>query len=83
MQGIKVNRLGLPVIMIPIAALGTAPGLSHPLPIGRPVAGARKASAIDEGLGQVNGMTIGGLPIMAQSPQTEREDLGSQRCVPT
>ena len=63
MQGIKVYGFWLTVIAIGVALLGTAFGLAHAEPIGRPVAGAFESADIDKGFCQINGVTIGFFPV--------------------
>jgi hypothetical protein len=65
MQGIKINRLGLTMIVIAITLLGIALALSHIDPVRGLIAGPLKPVLIHEGFGQIKGMTISGLPVLA------------------
>jgi hypothetical protein len=70
MQGVKIYSLGLTVIVIGVAFLGTAPGMTHILPVGCLIACALKTGIIDKGLGKIYRMTICFLPVTAQPSQT-------------
>ena len=65
MQGIKIDRLGLTMIVVAIASLSAPLGQAHIDPIGSLIADALKAAQIHKGLSQVEGMTIDRLPIVA------------------
>jgi hypothetical protein len=64
MQGIKIDRLGLAMIVVAVASLGAALGQAHIEPVGGPIAGALKTAQVHKGLSEVEGMTIEGLPIL-------------------
>lgn len=64
MQGIKIDRLGLTMMVVTIASLGAAFGQAHMDPIGSLIADPLEAAQIDEGLSEVKGMTIDRLPIV-------------------
>ena len=53
MQGVKINGLGLAMISIAIASLGTAFGQAHIDPVAGSVAGALKTAEVDESLRRV------------------------------
>ena len=65
MQGIKINGLGLAMIVVAIASLGAAFGQAHIDPVGSSIAGTLKTTQVHKGLRQVEGMAIDRLPIIA------------------
>jgi len=71
MQGIKIDGLGLAMIMVAIASLGAAFGQAHIDPVGGSITGAFKTTQIYKGFCQVEGMAVEGLPIVAQPSQVE------------
>jgi hypothetical protein len=78
MQGVKINGLGLAMISIAIASLGTAFGQAHIDPVAGSVAGALKTAEVDESLRQVERVAVGRLPILAEPPEIESQDLGGK-----
>ena len=65
MQGIKIYRFGLAVILILITFFGTALGLANFNPIGCPIASAFETGDIHKGFGQIDRVSIGFFPVMA------------------
>jgi hypothetical protein len=63
MQGIKIDRLGLTMMVVTIASLGAAFGQPHVDPIGRLIAGPFETTSIHKGLSEVKGMAKDSLPI--------------------
>jgi hypothetical protein len=63
MQRIKIDRLGLTMMVVAIASLGAAFGQAHMDPVGSLIAGTLEAAQIHKGLSEVKGMTIDRLPI--------------------
>ena len=60
------------------AGLAAAGGPSHPLPVGRPVAGALVPGALDEGLQQHRGEAVALLPVGGQTARRHAQHLGGQ-----
>src|ERR1017187_8865081 len=60
----------------PVAA--PAGGNPHGDPTGGPVSGAGKAVSLDEGLQQINRMTVLSLPVTAQAPGDPAQDMAGQ-----
>jgi hypothetical protein len=65
MQGIKIDGLGLAVIVVMIASLGAPLGQAHIDPVGSSIAGALKTTHVHKGLCEIEGMSISRLPIVA------------------
>jgi hypothetical protein len=65
MQGIQVDSLRLTMILVAIASLGMALSLSHIDPVRGLIADALKPALIYKSLGQIQGMTITAVPILA------------------
>jgi hypothetical protein len=63
MQRIKIDRLGLTMMVVAIASLGAAFGQAHMDPVGSLITGTLEAAQIHKGLSEVKGMTIDRLPI--------------------
>jgi len=64
MQGIKIDRLGLPMMVVAIASLGAALRQADISPVGSLIAGALKPVQIYKRLSKVKGVTIDPLPIV-------------------
>ena len=71
MQRIKVDGLGLTMVVVVIALLGAALGQADIDPVGGLIAGAWETAPIHKGFSQIQGMTIGLLPIATLPPQIE------------
>jgi hypothetical protein len=80
MQREKVNVLdgGLLALAVRGILAGSAFGLANPHPVGRLVAGPGKASPLHECLQQINGVAVLALPICADPPQDQAQDMAGQ-----
>jgi hypothetical protein len=65
MHGIKIDRLGLTMIVVTIASLGAPIRQAHIDPVGGLIADALKTTQVHKGLSQVERMTLDRLPIVA------------------
>jgi len=66
------------MIIVAVAPLATALGLTNVDPVSRLITGPLKPARIHKGFGQIEGMDIGLLPVGAQAPEVEGYKLGSQ-----
>ena len=71
MQGIKIDGLGLTMIMVAIASLGAPFGQAHMDPVRSAIASTLKTTQVHKGFCQVQGMAVDHLPIVAQPSKIE------------